>query len=196
MGHWSLRVGTFGPLFQQFLKCKHSEVILREIDFLLKICWSIACLHPSWKVHTCKTKWRPSAVTCPWNPWTEGKKIRSIEKIFRSAAGKSEHIDRVPYNNLRNREKPFSRHWSFEQQHHSCCFIPFYVRRYFVTALKLAFLSVITGRLCCLVTNQCCHFWSFNVRSVVVKEICEVGCIADNNSKATAVTTHQANQSQ
>ena len=28
-------------------------VILREIDFLLKICWSIPCLHPSWKVHTC-----------------------------------------------------------------------------------------------------------------------------------------------
>jgi len=29
-------------------------VILREIDFLLKICWSIPCLHPSWKVHTWK----------------------------------------------------------------------------------------------------------------------------------------------
>ena len=27
-------------------------LILREIDFLLKICWSIPCLHPSWKVHT------------------------------------------------------------------------------------------------------------------------------------------------
>ena len=27
-------------------------VIFREIDFLLKICWSIPCLHPSWKVHT------------------------------------------------------------------------------------------------------------------------------------------------
>ena len=27
-------------------------VILREIDFLLKICWSIPCLHSSWKVHT------------------------------------------------------------------------------------------------------------------------------------------------
>ena len=26
-------------------------VILREINFLLKICWSIPCLHPSWKVH-------------------------------------------------------------------------------------------------------------------------------------------------
>ena len=25
-------------------------VILREIDFLLKICWSIPCLQPSWKV--------------------------------------------------------------------------------------------------------------------------------------------------
>ena len=27
-------------------------VILRGIDFLLKICWSIPCLHPSWKVHS------------------------------------------------------------------------------------------------------------------------------------------------
>ena len=27
-------------------------VILREIDFQLTICWSIPCLHPSWKVHT------------------------------------------------------------------------------------------------------------------------------------------------
>jgi len=27
-------------------------VILREIDFLLKICWSLPCLHPPWKVHT------------------------------------------------------------------------------------------------------------------------------------------------
>ena len=27
-------------------------VILREIDLLLKICWSIPCLHPSRKVHT------------------------------------------------------------------------------------------------------------------------------------------------
>jgi len=27
-------------------------VILCEIDFILKICWSIPCLHPSWKVHT------------------------------------------------------------------------------------------------------------------------------------------------
>ena len=31
-------------------------VILREIDFLIKICWSIPCLHPSWKVHTCITQ--------------------------------------------------------------------------------------------------------------------------------------------
>jgi len=27
-------------------------VILREIDFLLKIYWLIPCLHPSWKVHS------------------------------------------------------------------------------------------------------------------------------------------------
>ena len=37
-------------------RCKDAKfkwlVILRDIDFLLKICWSIPCLHPSWKVHT------------------------------------------------------------------------------------------------------------------------------------------------
>jgi len=59
-------------------------------------------------------------------------------------------------------------------------FYPFvYARRYFVTVFKLVFLSVITGRSCCLVTNQCCHFWFVNVRSVVLREICEVRCIAD-----------------
>ena len=31
-------------------------VILREMDFLLKICWSIPCFHPSWKVHTWNQK--------------------------------------------------------------------------------------------------------------------------------------------
>jgi len=31
-------------------------VILREIDFLLKLCWSIPCLHPSWEVHTCNSE--------------------------------------------------------------------------------------------------------------------------------------------
>ena len=33
-------------------------VILREIDFLLKLCWSIPCLHPLWKVHTCFLSFR------------------------------------------------------------------------------------------------------------------------------------------
>jgi len=28
MGHWSLRLGTFGPLFQQFLKCNHSDILI------------------------------------------------------------------------------------------------------------------------------------------------------------------------
>ena len=32
-------------------------VILGEIDFLLKICWSIPCLHPSWKAHTWIALW-------------------------------------------------------------------------------------------------------------------------------------------
>jgi len=41
-------------------------VILREIDFLLKICWSIPCLHPSWKVHTwSKGLIRAAASTIP-----------------------------------------------------------------------------------------------------------------------------------
>jgi len=31
---------------------KLGSLILREIDLLLKICWSIPCLHPSWKVHS------------------------------------------------------------------------------------------------------------------------------------------------
>ena len=45
-------------------------IILREIDFLLKICWSIPCLHPSWKVHTwleiglgCHFKHRAASLT-------------------------------------------------------------------------------------------------------------------------------------
>ena len=39
-------------------------VILHEIDFLLKICWSIPCLHLSWKVHSwhvMKWHWGPPA---------------------------------------------------------------------------------------------------------------------------------------
>jgi len=38
-------------------------VILREIDFLLKICWSIPCLHPSWKVHHffMSAQWLPAS---------------------------------------------------------------------------------------------------------------------------------------
>ena len=38
--------------FRFYLNKDWGCVILREIDFLLKICWSIPCLHPSWKVHT------------------------------------------------------------------------------------------------------------------------------------------------
>ena len=89
--------------------------------------------------------------------------------------------DRVPYNNSGNREKPFrgTGHSNNNITVIVLCLSLFYARRYFVTALKLAFLSVITGRSCCLVTNQCCHFWSFNARSVVLREICEVWCIAD-----------------
>ena len=41
---------SLSPFF--YLNKDWGCVILREIDFLLKICWSIPCLHPSWKVHT------------------------------------------------------------------------------------------------------------------------------------------------
>jgi len=40
-----------------FLSKDGGCVILREIDFLLKICWSIPCLHPSWKVHSFETSY-------------------------------------------------------------------------------------------------------------------------------------------
>jgi len=48
-------------------------IILREIDFLLKICWSIPCLHPSWKVHT----WRCHKWWCCWSVW-----IRADDAYF------------------------------------------------------------------------------------------------------------------
>jgi len=35
MGHCSLRVGTFGQCFQQFLKCNHPDVILHFASFLV-----------------------------------------------------------------------------------------------------------------------------------------------------------------
>ena len=44
-----MRIFTWNRLY---LKKDWVCVILRELDFLLKICWSIPCLHPSWKVHT------------------------------------------------------------------------------------------------------------------------------------------------
>jgi len=37
-------------------------VIIREIDFLLKICWSIPCLHPSWRVLT----WMSQSYVVNW----------------------------------------------------------------------------------------------------------------------------------
>ena len=58
-------------------------VILREIDFLLKICWSIPCLHPSRKVHT----WTAIAV---WTLFGREKQYhccyaegRPFESLFR-----------------------------------------------------------------------------------------------------------------
>jgi len=33
-------------------KITHPQSLFKWFYFLLKICWSIPCLHPSWKVHT------------------------------------------------------------------------------------------------------------------------------------------------
>ena len=107
------------------------------------------------------------------NPWTEGKKICCREIIFRGAAGKSEHVTEwrtITQETVKN---------FFRGTGRSNNITAIVLLRYFATVLNLAFLSVITGRLCCLITNQCCQFWSFNVRSVVLREICEVWCIAD-----------------
>ena len=61
LSHISIQVCTFHDgckqgIDQQIFNSKSISrkiyVILREINFLLKICWSIPCLHPSWKVHT------------------------------------------------------------------------------------------------------------------------------------------------
>ena len=49
---WSVVVESGSHFFTFYLNKDWGCVILREIDFLLKICWSIPCLHPSWKVHT------------------------------------------------------------------------------------------------------------------------------------------------
>jgi len=47
--------------------------------------------------------------------------------------------DRMPYNNSGNREKTFSRHWSFKQQHHSYCFIPFLRQKVFPYSFEPGF---------------------------------------------------------
>ena len=51
-------------------------VILREIDFLLNICWSIPCLHPSWKVHT--------TIVCDICNHRQGNFVIEIKQISRS----------------------------------------------------------------------------------------------------------------
>ena len=48
---WSARARN-GNKPEPYLNKDWGCAILREIDFLLKICWSIPCLQPSWKVHT------------------------------------------------------------------------------------------------------------------------------------------------
>ena len=101
------------------------------------------------------------------------------KKIFRGAAGMSEHVTVCRTITQETVKKLFRGTGHSNNNITAIVLYLFYARRYFVTASKLAFLSVIIGRSCCLVTNQCCHFWSFNVRSVVLREICEVWCIAD-----------------
>jgi len=44
--------GGSGTLARFYLNKDWGCVILRDIDFLLKFCWSIPCLHPSWRVLT------------------------------------------------------------------------------------------------------------------------------------------------
>jgi len=53
-------------------------VILREIDFLLKICWPIPCLHPSWRVLTWK-HWYFQI----W--WIAGDYNKSLPKLLSAA---------------------------------------------------------------------------------------------------------------
>jgi len=116
---------------------------------------------------------------CARNPWTEGKRFVVQKKYFWGRLA-SRNTWQSAVQLLRKPWKTFFAALVIQTTTSQLLFYPFfYARRYFVTALKLAFLSVITGRSCCLVTNQCGHFGSFNVRSVVLREICEVWCIAD-----------------
>jgi len=114
-----------------------------------------------------------------WNPWTEGKKIRCTEKIFRGAAGKSEHVAECRTITQETVKNLFRATGHSNNSIKAIVLSLFYARRYFVKALKLGFLRVITGRHAASSQNQCCHFSSFNVRSVVLREIREVWCIAD-----------------
>ena len=70
-------------------------VILREIDFLLKICRSIPCLHPSWKVHTCRKRCcdRKSRAACAQSfaPWQQA--TIEITRRDHSIIAYSRHID-------------------------------------------------------------------------------------------------------
>jgi len=69
-------------------------VILREIDFLLKICWSIPCLHPSWKVHTWNTLMGLLllAITNLWKVYLRFKylKVNQNEMLFQRSILKIE----------------------------------------------------------------------------------------------------------
>ena len=100
------------------------------------------------------------------------------KKIFRGTADKPEHVAEC------RTRKPWKTFFAAlviqTTTTAQLLFYTFvYARRHFLKVLKLAFLSVITGWSRCLVTNQCCHFWYFKVRSVVLREICEVWCFAN-----------------
>jgi len=119
------------------------------------------------------------AVPCAWNTWAEGKKICRTKKLFRGAARKWEHVTEWR-TKTQETGKNFFRDTGHSDENITVIILSLCLRQKgFCNSAKLAFVGVITGRLCCLVTNQCCHFWCFNVRSDVLWEICEVWCLGD-----------------
>jgi len=61
-------------------------VILREIDFLLKICWSISCLHPSWKVNTQTKLFLPRAAHCLSAPQAQKRECSHRKSALKATA--------------------------------------------------------------------------------------------------------------
>jgi len=74
--------------FRCYLNKDWGCVILREIDFLLKICWSIPCLHQSWKVHHffMSAQWLPASHKADVKEYTE-ENCYASRKSFSSRWG-------------------------------------------------------------------------------------------------------------